>query len=89
MEQNKQCCNCKHFLEYYVKYNCKFKSVERGTCLMKRRGSKPVQASSAGCEKWEDNEELKEAEKITIEKAFINASNSLKRIAEVLTHEEI
>lgn len=56
---------------------------------MKRRGSKLVQASSAGCEKWEDNEETKVTEKITIEKAIINASNSLKRIAEALTHEEI
>lgn len=85
----KQCCNCKHFLEFYVKYNCKFKTFSQGSCLMKRRGSKPVQASSTACEKWEDNEELKEAEKITIEKAIINASNSLKRIAEALTHEEI
>ena len=85
----KQCCNCKHFLEFYVKYNCKFKTFSQGSCLMKRRGSKPVQASSTEYKKWEDNDETKVTEKITIEKAIINASNSLKRIAEVLTHEEI
>ena len=56
---------------------------------MKRRGSKPVQASRKKKKKWEDNDETKVTEKITIEKAIINASNSLKRIAEVLTHEEI
>lgn len=88
-EKEKNCKNCRYYLEHYYKSGTRFKSLLEGHCAQRIMSfnEKRLFPFPDGCANWEPAE-IKEAEqKENIEKTIRAMSKSLLQILHVLKDE--
>ena len=84
--EDKNCRNCRYFLQHYVKHKRYILKVECGSC--KKRHRLKCGELRKNCDKWEPIEIQKEERRKSIKETLQNMEKSLEDIKLILQSDE-
>ena len=81
MEEKRNCCNCKHFNQYFTKWKTRLLAVNKGYCKKSRILKTPTDND---CRKWEAGEIEKRNREQSIKKFLLDMAERIEDIATIL-----